>query len=240
MKGTYRIVDLNVQFDSRFPDIHEDCSDYRTDEPGEVYIRISPDDDMLKYRPTPEEIRQNPALVIVTEGYLESRACCREFARLMPERDTFLFHGSAVAVDGECYIFTAKSGTGKSTHTRLWRELLGERAVMVNDDKPMIRVTDHGAIVYGTPWNGKHHLGANIAVPLKSICILERSADNQICKVSKDEALPMLVQQAHRPNDPAALARTMTLIDKLQAPIYRLRCNMDISAAELSYNAMKG
>ena len=158
----------------------------------------------------------------------------------MPEYNAFLFHGSAIAVDGEAYLFTAKSGTGKSTHARLWREMLGERAVMVNDDKPMIRVTDHGAIVYGTPWNGKHHLGANIAVPLKSICILERGAENQICRVSKAEALPMLVQQAHRPNDPAALARTMTLIDKLQAPIYRLRCNMDISAAELSYNTMKG
>ena len=94
--------------------------------------------------------------------------------------DTILFHGSVIAVDGIGYLFTAKSGTGKSTHTRLWREYFGDRAAMVNDDKPLLKITDSSVIAYGTPYNGKHRLGTNISVPLKAICILTRAADNHI------------------------------------------------------------
>ena len=159
----------------------------------------------------------------------------------MPFRDTFLFHGSAVAVDGAAYLFTARSGTGKSTHTRLWREMLGDRAVMVNDDKPLIRLTEDGAVVYGTPWNGKHRLGTNISVPLKAVCILERAKQNTIRAITREEAFPMLIQQSYRPLDPAALAKTLSLVDRLSRTVslYRLGCNMDPEAAELSYNIMK-
>ena len=111
---------------------------------------------------------------------------------------------------------------------------------MVNDDKPLIRVTEDEAIVYGTPWDGKHRLSSNIAVPLKAICILERAEENHIVPITKSEALPMLIQQAYRPADPVALAKTLTLIDRLNVSFYRLSCNMDISAAVLSYNTMKG
>ena len=157
----------------------------------------------------------------------------------MPEYDTFLFHGSAVAADGAAYIFTAKSGTGKSTHAALWREMLGERAVMVNDDKPLLRVhLDGTATVYGTPWDGKHHLSHN-AVPVRAICILERAHENRIRRITKAEALPMLIQQAYRPADPAALQKTLMLLDRLNVKLFRLGCNMDLSAARLSYNAMK-
>ena len=84
------------------------------------------------------------------DDYLETLAVCRKIAERMPEYDTFLFHGSCIAVDGVGYLFTAKSGTGKSTHTRLWRELLDNRATMVNDDKPLIRIADDGLVIYGT------------------------------------------------------------------------------------------
>ena len=95
---------------------------------------------------------------------------------------------------------------------------------MVNDDKPLIRLTEDGAVVYGTPWNGKHRLGTNISVPLKAVCILERAKQNTIRAITREEAFPMLIQQSYRPLDPAA---------------YRLGCNMDPEAAELSYNIMK-
>ena len=172
---------------------------------------------------------------------LELLAVYRRIAEQMPFRDTFLFHGSAVAVDGAAYLFTARSGTGKSTHTRLWREMLGDRAVMVNDDKPLIRLTEDGAVVYGTPWNGKHRLGANISVPLKAVCILERAKQNTIRAITREEAFPMLIQQSYRPLDPAALAKTLSLVDRLSRTVslYRLGCNMDPEAAELSYNIMK-
>ena len=81
---------------------------------------------------------------------------------------------------GEANLFTAKSGTGKSTHARLWREVFGERAVMVNDDKSLVQITDSGATVYGTSWNVKHGMGANIAVLMKDVCIVDRAEKNTI------------------------------------------------------------
>ena len=157
----------------------------------------------------------------------------------MPYFDTMLFHGSVVAVDGAAYLFTAASGTGKSTHVALWRKLFGERAVMVNDDKPLLHIGDV-VTAYGTPYDGKHRLSNKIAVPLKAVCILTRAAENSIVPITKSEAYAMLIQQAYRPNDVIALQKTMALVDKLadNVRLYRLGCNMDIEAAKVAYEGM--
>lgn len=174
------------------------------------------------------------------DEYLETLAIYRKIATKMLDYDIFLFHGSVIAVDGIGYLFTAKSGTGKSTHARLWRELFGERAVMINDDKPLIQITDHGVLAYGTPWDGKHHLSSNTGVPLKAICILNRSEINEITGIDKREVLPILCQQSYRPSDPTALMKTLSLVDKLgdSVKLYRLKCNMEPEAARISYAGM--
>ncbi len=233
MTDTYRFADVNVKISPVHPEIHAFCADYATAGPADFSV-VTNRGDIDFERARTDQTGYNDA-------YLETLAVYRKIAERMPEYDAFLFHGSAIAVDGQAYLFTAASGTGKSTHARLWRELLGDRAVMVNDDKPLLRVhEDGGATVYGTPWDGKHRLSYNIAVPVKAVCILERAADNRIREIRKQEALPMLIQQAYRPADPAALAKTLALIDRLDVKIYRLFCNMDMGAAELSYNTMKG
>ena len=181
--------------------------------------------------------------VCITAGdaYLETLALYRKIAAGLLEYDTLLFHGSVVAVDGSAYLFTAKSGTGKSTHTRLWRELFGSRAVMVNDDKPLLKVTKDGAVAYGTPWNGKHRLSTNVAVLLKAVCILERDESTHIAPVAAREAWPVLMQQSIRPSDPVKLKQVMCLIDGLSANVklYRMGCNMDLSAAKIAYEGMQ-
>lgn len=177
-----------------------------------------------------------------SEGLLEETAVYRKIAEKMPDYDTVVFHGSVIAVDGQAYLFTARSGTGKSTHTRLWREYLGDRAVMVNDDKPMLRITDSGVTAYGTPYNGKHRLGTNTAVPLRAICILTRGDKNSIARIGRSDAYDMILQQVYRPKDPLQMIKTLNLVDKLTEKVllYKLACNMDISAAEVAYNSMKG
>ena len=174
------------------------------------------------------------------DKYLEELAVYRKIAEVMPRYDTILFHGSAVAVDGIGYLFAARSGTGKSTHTALWRDLFGERAVMVNDDKPLLHIAEE-VTVYGTPYDGKHRLSSNIAVPLKAVCILTRASENTIEPIKKNDAYPMLLGQTYRPADPVSMQKTMLLIDKLadRVRLYRLGCNMDISAAETAYNGMR-
>ena len=176
----------------------------------------------------------------LSDNLLEITALQRKIVEEFIPRDILLFHGSVIAVDGNAYLFTAKSGTGKSTHTRLWREVFGDRAVMVNDDKPFLQMTENGVVAWGSPWNGKHRLGSNIGVPLKSICILQQSAENWIKPITAAQALPMLLQQSQRPRDPANLGKYMDLVERLAGHVefYRMGCNMDPEAALVSYEAM--
>ena len=242
MTGTYSFAGRTVRISTIYENLHEVCADYRTSGAADFEVSTGRADIAFEREKSAREdeiegipVRQFP------DEYLETLAVCRKIAEKMPEFGTILFHGSCVAVEGEGYLFTAKSGTGKSTHTRLWRELLGGRAVMVNDDKPLIRLTEEGALIYGTPWDGKHHLNTNISVPLKAVCILERAEGNSIRPVSVREAYPMLLQQVYRPADAGKMRLTLKLIDRLASAVrlWRLGCNMDISAAKTAFEAMK-
>jgi serine kinase of HPr protein (carbohydrate metabolism regulator) len=170
----------------------------------------------------------------------EQSALYRKLAEQLLAFDTLLFHGSAISVDGEAYLFTAASGTGKSTHTTLWRQTFGDRAVMVNDDKPLLRMVDGKVYVCGTPWNGKHNLGTKITVPLKGLCILERAKQNHIQPITLKEVLPLLMQQSFRPRNPVSVHRVLELLNKLSEStgLYRLGCNMDPEAATVAYQGM--
>ena len=134
-------------------------------------------------------------------------------------------------------MFTATSGTGKSTHTRLWREAFGNRAYMVNDDKPMLILKDGMVWVCGTPWDGKHRLSTNVIVPLTGICILERGQTNSVTPISAQEAMPMILQQSYRPKN---LMKLLEIVEKMtvSTKFYRLKCNMDPEAAHVAYNGM--
>ena len=154
--------------------------------------------------------------------------------------DTLLFHGSCISVDSKAYLFTAKSGTGKSTHTQLWKKWFGERAVFINDDKPLLKISAQGVTVYGTPWDGKHHRSTNTSCPLKAVCILTRNTENSIQRIDKKAALPMLCQQSYRPCSPIGTQKTLALVDRLgsSVPLYRLGCNMEPEAALVAYHGM--
>lgn len=239
----YKIADKVIEVSSIYEKVHDHCKNYATEESCDFSVTITPEDIAEEKKKSDSEYAyEGLPLPNFSDDLLEETAVYRKIAEIMPDHDTFVFHGSVVAVDGQGYLFTAKSGTGKSTHTSLWRKYFGDRAVMVNDDKPMLRVTDGGVIVYGTPYNGKHNLGCNISVPLKAICILTRGEKNSIVNISKSEVYALLLQQTYRPSDPVQMAKTLKLVDRMaeNVKLYKLACNMDIEAAEVAYNAMKG
>lgn len=243
MNGTYKIADKAIAITSIYDEVHLLCSDYHCDTSTtdlEV-VTLQTDIDFERDKSAREDALVGIPIRKFSDAYLETLAVYRKIAEAMPYMDTILLHGSAVAVDGEGYIFIAKSGTGKSTHTKLWRELLGDRAVMVNDDKPLIHLTPSGPVVYGTPWDGKHRISNNISVPLRAVCILERSEINNINQISIREAYPMLLQQVYRPGDAAVMAKTIALVDRLAGSVslWKLGCNKNIEAAEIAYNSMK-
>jgi len=244
MTNTYRIAELRIRIASIHEDVHRLCAEYRTED-GTVDFTVETTEEDISFerlRSARQDEKEGREIRMFSDGYLETLAVYRKVAETAPMYDTVLLHGSCIAADGEAYLFTAKSGTGKSTHVRLWREMLGERAVMVNDDKPLIRLTDAGPVVYGTPWDGKHRLSTNIAVPLKAICILERAEENRIKAVSSWEAYPVLLQQIYRPADPVSMRKTLELTDRLvqHTDLWRLGCTISAEAARVSFTAMSG
>lgn len=235
------LADQVIGISALYDETRTFCRDYLTEASPSFHVKILPVDIAFeREKSNREAILEGRVPTAYSDEYLETLAVYRKIAVELLDRDTLLFHGSVIAVDGEAYLFTAKSGTGKSTHTKLWKEMFGSRAVMVNDDKPLLRLEERGVTVYGTPWDGKHHRSTNTSCPLKAICILTRGEQNHIDSVSKKTALPMLCQQSYRPADPAALRKTLSLVDRLGSyvKLYQLRCNMDPEAAQVAYDGM--
>lgn len=241
-RGSYKIAGHSIEINSLYAEIHLMCEKYMTTEPLEFSVSIYQEDITRERGKLEAEVMKegNPARHFPKE-YLETLVVYRKLSELLIDQNILLFHGSVIAVDGQGYLFTAKSGTGKSTHTRLWRETFGERAVMINDDKPLLHITEKGITVYGTPWDGKHHLSSNISVPLKGICILRRGTTNHIERIEKSRAYPMLLQQSYRSANPIKMAKTLEVIDLLMAKteLYELGCNMEPEAALVAYEGMK-
>ena len=217
------------------------CRQYWTEDAPEFSITVTREDlefeqDFLLREALEEGIRVRK----FTDPFLDRAAIQRQFAEHLFDRDTLLLHGSTVAVDGKAYLFTAKCGTGKSTHTRLWRQVFGDRAVMVNDDKPFLRITEAGVLACGAPWSGKHGLDSNITVPLQGICVLERGPENRIRRAAPEEVRDMLQKQGYCPLSPEKHTRYLSLIDKLMqtVPLWKMECTKEEAAARIAHAAM--
>ena len=226
---------------SLFESTRDYCKNYLTEKEPDFSVEVFPEDLVFEQNALDEEAREEGMKRRkFTDPFLERTAIQRKVADHLLSRDTLLYHGSGIALDGEGFLFTAACGTGKSTHTRYWREISGDRAVMVNDDKPFLKITPESVTMYGAPWSGKHGLDTNIAVPLKGICILVRGPENRIASIPPEDALPMLLHQGCEPTDGSNLPQFETLIRKLAdtVPLWRMECTKDPQAATVARDAM--
>ncbi|HOJ10324.1 MAG TPA: hypothetical protein PK733_06995 [Clostridiales bacterium] len=164
------------------------------------------------------------------------------FSHALLDYNGFCLHSSAVAIDNKAILFSAPCGTGKSTHAGLWQKHFGrDRVVIINDDKPAIRLIDDAFYVYGTPWSGKTGLNMNLKVPLQAVVFIEQAEKNHIRLLNNREAVQMLVYQSMRPNDDREkLSRLLALIDALlkKIPVYKLGCTISIDAVRLVYETI--
>ena len=226
---------------SLFDSTRDYCRDYLTEKDPDHHIEVVREDLVFEQEMLDEEAREEGMKRRkFTDPFLERTTIQRKAAEFLFDRKVLLVHGSAVAVDGQGYLFTANCGTGKSTHTRYWREVFGDRAAMVNDDKPFLRLTAEGVTLYGAPWSGKHGLHTNIAVPLQGICILERGPENRIAPISAEEALPMLLHQSQPPLAEETAEAFSQLVSRLadSVPLWRMECTKDPQAAVTAWAAM--
>ena len=198
---------------------------------------------------TDEEIRREEIASVrrdrwkLTPDQLELCAIQRQIVSVLSGQGVLLFHGSAVCVDGRTYIFTAPSGTGKSTHSRLWREMLKNHdVVMVNDDKPFLKVEEGRVTAYGSPWRGKEALGCNMSAPVEAICNIYRGTENVIRKAAPDEMYSIFYEQSFRPFDREGTENYLRTLDVLTRSVrmYQLACDVSPEAARLSYETMAG
>ena len=234
MKVAGAVGEVHPQFDSTL----EYFRPYLTEEAPDFTVTVTPEDREFEQQDALREaLEEGMRPRTFTEPFLERAAIQRKFAEFLLNRDVLLFHGSTVAVDGYAYLFTAKCGTGKSTHTRLWRQVFPS-AQMVNDDKPFLTLTTDGVIAHGSPWSGKHGLSSNISVPLKGICILTRGPENKITPMAPADAMEMLLAQGYCP--PKAREKFLELTRKLadSVTLWHMECNKNPEAAEVAHRAM--
>lgn len=235
---TYRFADTDFEIKSLYSRFHELCRDYQSENRSQFYIETS-QEDLVRER-TCQEKAMGAIAARIPEEELERVNILRKVAYYLADQNVLTFHSSAVAVDGKGYLFSATSGTGKSTHARLWRDLFGERLTVINDDRPFLRVSDHEILAYGSPWNGKHHLSTNCHVPVHGIAVLKRGDENSIRRMDHQEAWSKLIQQTVRPDNPEGTLRIVRLLDRMmdRVPIWELTCNMDPEAARVAFDAM--
>lgn len=235
--NTYRIADKNISVSSCFNQVHILCREYLYDGKPDFVITVD-NNDINFEREKFENTNSETDAKYFSDSYLETLAVYRKIAEQMIDYSTWLFHGSVVAVDGNAFLFAADSGTGKSTHTALWRKYFGNRAVMVNDDKPLLKIGRDGVFACGTPWNGKHNLGNNIILPLKAICFIHRSVENNIEALNRKQAFHLILKYAYRSSDKDRTAKSIMLADRIltNVLVYSLGCNMDLSAVLTAYN----
>ncbi len=183
--------------------------------------------------------RQHPTLTLTDFEYMFTGLV---FSDRLTSLGGMVLHGSALAFDGNGIVFSAPSGTGKSTHAGLWREQYGERIVTINDDKPAIRFDAAGRpIVYGTPWSGKTELNTNTSVPLRAIVFLERKPQNAIRGLSSTEALLYMGRELALPYYDEALCELLwdTAARLVQAvPVFLLSCTISSEAVSLVREAI--
>ena len=156
--------------------------------------------------------------------------------------DGLFLHSSAVMLDQRAYLFSGPSGVGKSTHTRLWLDIFGDRAKIINDDKPALRRLDGKWYAFGTPWSGKNRIDINIKASLGGICFLKQSDKNEIRRLDAREAIPRVISQTScYLRDPKMIDLMLGHVEKLieEVPIYELCNRPEPEAAQLSYKTMR-
>ena len=227
------LADLVIEIKHKYGYIYKYGREYlyEGDRPTDIYIEITQEDIENERRMTDQPFFEN---------YLEYICAYRKIADRLLEFDAFVMHGTVVEVEDKGIIFTAVSGTGKTTHMLYWQEMLGDKLKIINGDKPIIRFLDGVPYAYGTPWAGKENLHTNSRVELKEICLIERAEKNEVLPLTGFQIVGLFLHQIYQPDVPNSVSKIYNLSDKLlkHCNLRKLRCTKDISAAKTAYNAI--
>lgn len=201
-------------------EVLEWCKDYISMDDPFVDISVS-EEEIIDEKRELDNLKKYPP----SDSKIEMYAIRKKVSDSILDYGGFQIHGAAIAVNNQGYIFTADSGTGKTTHIQLWLKHL-QNAYVVNGDQPIVK-TGPVIQVCGSPWCGKEGMNTNTAVPLKAIIIMERSNKNVISEISMKEAVIELLQQVYRPSDPDKYRKTLQLLSLLDGEVKFYRFKFD-------------
>lgn len=232
--AVYKIAGVEVEYDCTYPLLKERSEKYKI---------LSRSENAVKLTLTEEFYNKMHASFPQAElGVAEYMGMGNLFYKELLRHGGMMLHASAVALNGEAYLFSGPSGVGKSTHTALWQEHFGkENAVIINDDKPAVRKIGETYYAFGTPFSGKFDLSRNQGFPIKGICFLNRAENCSVQCLIIEQALTPLFEQTIRPSEVEKMELLCDVADDLlkSVPFYLLKCNQSIKVVEEAYNAMK-
>ena len=208
------------------------CFDYLTQ--GDVDFSVSTSEEKIREEIEISEFDPTP-------DYAESICIYREIAERLPLYNRCIFHGAVIEYNNKGYIFTAPSGTGKTTHISLWKKYLGNENVnIVNGDKPILHIRENAVTAYATPYAGKEGYQNHSFVDIKAICFIKQAKENKIYRLKSSECLADIMAQIYRPYNSGALVKTLELLDLLMRgiPVYRLECDMSEDAVKCSFEGL--
>ena len=227
-----KICDVVIEIKNKYDDVKSACADYITEGEKAAFSAEVTEDEILARHDIPENFGM---------GYAEKIILYQKICDMLIDYDCFFMHGCVISADGHGYIFTAPSGTGKSTHARLWIEYFGsERVFVVNGDKPVIKKCGSEFFAYGTPWCGKEGLQKNTRVKLEKVCFLERCEKNSIEKMKPSDITRRVFDQIERPRSREKMQKLLGLLDEFYNSVqtYRLLCDVSFEAVKTAYNEL--
>ncbi|MBO4693398.1 MAG: hypothetical protein J5659_03270 [Clostridia bacterium] len=234
------VAGINIGIESIYDAVYEMCSKYITDSEPDFVVSVTGSDiDFERQKSISEAKYEGRPCYNYAPEYLETLAVYRKIATGLLYYEAFLMHGSAVALDGKAYVFTAPSGVGKTTHTGFWLAKYPD-AFVINGDKPIIRFINDRVFVCGTPWSGKEQINTNAILPLKAVCVLFRGEENLIEPIEFKRIFPLVLGQIYRPSDRTAAEKTLSLLKKFGESVefYTMNCNLDPDAARVAKEGM--
>ena len=236
---TVRLAGLNIEINSLHARVMAICRKFTVDQKPDIKLvsnQLEVDKEKRKYIET-VGYRNDP-----WDGFVELSSVLKSICTEFIDNDIFMMHGAVIADGLFSYLFTAPSGTGKTTHILKWIEHI-PGAFVINGDKPFIKLSKEGSkpLACGSPWAGKENLYTNTMVPLKSIILMERAEENYIEEISFIEAFPALLQQTYHPDDEEKMRKTIRLLKRLYPAVTFWRFhfnNFRDDCFDVAYNAL--